>query len=843
MKKIKLFLLFILVMLIIPNVNAAEIKTGTYKIHSALDDSKLLVEKNGNIELGDENSGGITTWNIVSNGSSFYIRSNNASLDVDSKSIITGTNVITKTSGNNNTQQWNLVYESGYYYIRSIAGNFNIDAKGGLTSVGTNIQLYTPNGSNAQKWKLERIDEKQQVLKNGTYIIKAKNNTDNVIDLSGGKTASSTNVQMYTNNYSWAQLWNIRYENGYYIISSYLDNNKIVDISGGILSGGSNIQLFQANGTNAQKWLIEKNEDNTYSLSSYDGLWKVDISGGSKNSGANLQLYQTNGTAAQQFIFEENPIELLENGYYNIDSILKENMVVGINNSQAINQKNVVLTKKTDFNYTKWYIKRIKQDIYTIANAGNKKKVLDVVGGNTASGTNVQLFQTNGTVAQQWIIRKNSNGTYTIIGNGSKKVLDVSGGHSNDGTNIQIYISNNTISQKFNITSTTAKEYETPDNGKYVIKSNLSQDKAIDVAGGKKDNNTNTQLYSANNTASQIWKLENTGEGEYLIRSMLNPKIVLTAESSNVVTKKYNGSDNQKWCFLKNNSGKMTMYNLGTGKFLNIDGNSNGSNVSLSTTQSNKNEVVLSSFTGSLRYRGIDVSAHNGNIDWASLRNKVDFVVIRAGISGEVVSNGNDIYQDTKFLANVQACEQYNIPYAYYLYSYAKTVDGPDNPASGEAWHMINLINKAKNVGGNPNLSVPIYYDQEDKMTYNAVGYDSTALYNINNTFCSIIENNGYQCGIYTFANGFGYMGYNNVRSLASRYAIWIAHWKWYGFDPYEDQFHVLNNTDSRYNKSNFEATYGVKEKIWQFSSEGNIPAANTGAGHVDLNIGYDIFD
>ena len=843
MKKINLFILFVLLMLIMPNVNAVEIKTGTYKIHSASDNNKLLVGKNGNIELGDENSEGITTWNIISNGSSFYIRSSDNSISLEAASTIpsNGINIKTNVTNNKNNQQWELIQIGDYYYIKSLLGNFNVDIHAGLTNVGTNIQLYTHNGTNAQKWKLERIDEKQQVLEDGTYIIKANNNSKNTIDLSGANTANSTNIQVYSNNFSWAQLWNIKYENGYYKISTYLDNNKVIDIRGGNLKKSNNVQLYQSNGTNAQKWLIEKNEDNTYSLLSHDGLWSIDIYGGSTKSGANLHLYQSNGTNAQKFIFEKSTVEIIENGYYTIDSSLRDNIVVGINNTQAIDRKNVELIEKKDFNYAKWYIKRVKQDIYTIANASNKKKVLDVAAGKTDDSSNVQLYQTNGTSAQQWIIRKNGDGTFKIIGVGSQKVLDVRGGSANIGTNIQIYTSNNTAAQKFNITPTTAKEYETPDNGKYVIKSNLYQDKVIDITGGSKDNNTNTQLYSSNGTAAQIWKLENTGEGEYLIRSMLNPKIVLTGSSSNIVTKKYDGSDNQKWYFLKNSSGNMTIYNIGTGKFLNIDGNSNSSNVSLTTTQNNKNEVVLSNFTGSLRYRGIDVSKHNGNIDWANVRNRVDFVIIRAGLSGEVIENGVDVYQDIQFLNNVRACEQYNIPYAYYLYSYAKSVNDPDNSVTNEARHMLNLINKAKDIGGNPNLSVQVYFDQEDNMTYNAVGYDSTAIYNINNTFCSMIENNGYQCGIYTFLNGFGYMGYDNVRSLTSRYAMWVAHWKWTDFTPFEDQFAVLYKTES--NKSNFETIYGIKEKVWQFSSEGNIPAANTGKGHVDLNIGYDIFD
>ena len=840
MKKIIIFVLFVLVMMIMPNVYAEEIQTGTYKIHNASDESKLLVEKDGNIELGDENSQSITTWNIYSDGNNYYIKSNDDTISLSINSAANnGTNVITNATSD---LGWKLIQDGKYYYIKTSSNNYNIDVKAGSSSLGANIQLYIPNGTNAQKWRFERVEKSQQVIDDGTYIIKAFNNNKNVIDLSGANTSNSSNIQIYENNYSWAQLWNVKYDNGYYTISTYLNNNKVFDIRGGALKNSSNIQLYQKNNSDAQKWIIEKNSDDTYSIVSYDGLWTLDIYGGSTKSGSNLNLYQRNGTKAQKFTFEKSIVESLETGYYNINSLLGENMVVGINNVQAIDKKNVILTKNTDYNYTKWYIKKISGDTYTIANAGNKRKVLDVTAGKTADSTNVQLYQTNGSAAQKWIIRKNADNTYMIIGVGSKKVLDVKGATSADGTNIQIYSSNNTAAQKFNITPTTAKEYETPENGKYIIKSNLYQDKAIDVTGANRDNNTNIQLYSSNNTAAQVWKLENLGEGEYVIRSMLNPNTVLTAASSNVVLRKYNGSDDQKWYFMNSNSNKLTLYNLETGKFLNIEGNSNGTNVSLSTSQGNKNEIVLTNFTGSLKYRGIDVSAHNHSIEWANIRNKIDFVVIRAGYSGEVIQDGVDIYQDQRFLDNVRACEEYNIPYAYYLYSYAKSVDGPDNSVTNEARHMLNLIEKAKQYG-KPNLSVQVYFDQEDKMTYNAVGYDATALTNIHNTFCSMIENNGYQCGLYTFLNGFDYMGYDNVRNLSSKYAIWIAHWKWYDFNQYEDQFHVLSNQDSRYNKSGFEAKYGVKEKIWQYSSEGNIPGANTGNGHIDLDIGYDIFD
>lgn len=835
MKRIKLLLLFIAIMLIAPNVHAMELKTGTYKIYNANDHSKMLVENDGNIELGDANSTGITTWNIYSDGDYFYIRSNsNNSLGLGvAAGAKNGTNIKMKATAKDNYQKWKLIQTDAnyHYYIRSALGNFNVDVTAASTKVGANIQLWQSNNTNAQKWKLERIDEKKPVLEDGTYMIRASNNTNNVVDLSAANTNNSSNIQVFHNNYSWAQFWKIRYVDGYYTISTYLNDSRVLDIRTAVFKNFSNIQIYQSNNTNAQKWLIEKNSDGTYSLSTYDGIWKMDISAGSKKSGANLQIYQSNGTAAQKFIFKKSSMELPENGYYTINSLLGSDMVVGINSFNAVDGKNVLLTKNHNYRYTKWYFKKIKQNVYTIANAANKKKVLDVLCGQTKDGSNVQLFQTNGTAAQRWILHKNEDGSYRFVGVGSNKSLDVSAASSKEGTNIQIYTSNNTNAQKFNIMPLADKEYEELAEGNYVIKSNLYQDKAVDVSAAVKDNNTNIQLWALNNTNAQIWKLDNIGDGKYVIKSLLNPKTVMTASSSNVVLKKYDGSDSQMWYFYENSSGNLTLYNIGEGKLLNINGSTNGSNISLSDVQSNKNEIVVSKYTNTLKYKGVDVSAHNGTINWENVKNQVDFVIIRVGISSEVIENGVDIYQDKQFLRNVEYCEKYNIPYGFYLYSYAKYITGNENSAVTEANHMLTLINKAKRYGS-PNLSVPIYYDQEDKMTYNATGYNADTLTKINDKFCSIVESKGYQCGIYTNLVGFGYLGDANVKNLAAKYGIWIAQWP--GYTTFDQGFA---------NSSSFYSKYGLNPKIWQFTSSGNIPGANTNSGRIDLNVGYNIFE
>lgn len=46
--------------------------------------------------------------------------------------------------------------------------------------------------------------------------------------------------------------------------------NKVLDISGGALVDGSNIQLYENNGSNAQKWEIWNNDDGTITIVSMD---------------------------------------------------------------------------------------------------------------------------------------------------------------------------------------------------------------------------------------------------------------------------------------------------------------------------------------------------------------------------------------------------------------------------------------------------------------------------------------------------------------------------------------------------------------------------------------------
>ena len=100
--------------------------------------------------------------------------------------------------------------------------------------------------------------------------------------------------------------------------------------------------------------------------------------------------------------------------------------------------------------------------------------------------------------------------------------------------------------------------------------------------------------------------------------------------------------------------------------------------------------------------RVIDISSHNGNIDWQAVKNSnmVDAVILRLGYSVG--------YIDSSFIRNKTELERLGIPYSVYLFSYAENA----NEALMESNFLINAIrnhnvNIASNIFG-------IYYDLED---------------------------------------------------------------------------------------------------------------------------------
>ena len=157
----------------------------------------------------------------------------------------------------------------------------------------------------------------------------------------------------------------------------------------------------------------------------------------------------------------------------------------------------VLLSCMTVFDVFALDLVSIKEGTYTIQSKLNSSMVMDVKGGSKSSGANIQLYKSNNSEAQQFVIKKTGS-YYTISPKCSGLMLDVKGGSTASGANVQQYKANNTDSQKW--------MFYNAGGGYYYIRCKVG-DKALDVKGGKTSNGTNIQMYNLNLTDSQKWKL------------------------------------------------------------------------------------------------------------------------------------------------------------------------------------------------------------------------------------------------------------------------------------------------------------------------------------------------
>ena len=78
-----------------------------------------------------------------------------------------GANVYTYEDSNNDPQSWYIYGESGAYYLRSKCTDCTMDVSGGSTEDGANVQMYTYNGSSAQKFQIWKLNSPSSVHVHG----------------------------------------------------------------------------------------------------------------------------------------------------------------------------------------------------------------------------------------------------------------------------------------------------------------------------------------------------------------------------------------------------------------------------------------------------------------------------------------------------------------------------------------------------------------------------------------------------------------------------------------------------------------------------------------------------
>lgn len=190
----------------------------------------------------------------------------------------------------------------------------------------------------------------------------------------------------------------------------------------------------------------------------------------------------------------------------------------------------------------------------------------------------------------------------------------------------------------------------------------------------------------------------------------------------------------------------------------------------------------------------IDISTHNGTIDWTKTRGNIEAAVIRLGYRG--YSKGTLAY-DMRYKENRMACEQMCIPFSLYFFPCSVT----EEEAKEEADFIIKEC-----VG--MNFVLPVFLDSEIAETKFGSGRadnlnreDRTRFLKI---ICDRLQAAGIPAGIYASKSWFTYQ--LDLSQLP--YSIWVAQWG---------------------DKLTFSGDY----VLWQYTSGGSIPGIS---GDVDLS-------
>ncbi|MGW3288618.1 lectin [Streptomyces sp. NPDC001002] len=126
---------------------------------------------------------------------------------------------------------------------------------------------------------------------------------------------------------------------------------------------------------------------------------------------------------------------------------------------------------------------------------GLANKCLDVAGASSADGTAVQLYDCNGTGAQQWDV--NADGTIRALG----KCLDVTGNSTADGAKLQLWTCTGGSNQRWTVTA--ARDIVNP-----------AANKCLDVSDNSSANGARAQIWTCTGAANQKWNAPASSGGQ-----------------------------------------------------------------------------------------------------------------------------------------------------------------------------------------------------------------------------------------------------------------------------------------------------------------------------------------
>ena len=444
----------------------------------------------------------------------------------------------------------------------------------------TNKSIYASNESTKKD------------LEEGYYVIESALDEGKALDLNGISKKNEENIQLWSKNEGSNQIFEVVYnKDGTYTIKSAF-SGKVFDLAWAGTKNGTNVQVYDGSNVNWQKWQIEKTLDNYYQIKSVHNGLVLDINNNQTSDGTNVEVYEQNGGKNQKFKFKKvnlpSNYSELKNGYYQIK--YDKNKVVDIlgadkndktlaglwDNKKSANQRFKVSLKDNGF----YSIVNVKSNLYLEADGVRAR----------------QRIKDNSTIAQDWIITQNEDGTYCLVTRCGGLYLTYK---ENDGLVFSKKVDSE--NQKFDL----AKDAplvgkKSIEDGYYVIKSAIDNTKVIDIDNASIKSEANAILWQQSNRNNQKFKFEYDGNGYYKITSVRSKKSLDVAwagqeNESNVQQYASSNCEWQKWIVNENDDGTISLISAHSGLYIDLPyaKTDNGTNIQLYMGDNGKNQKFV----------------------------------------------------------------------------------------------------------------------------------------------------------------------------------------------------------------------------------------------------------
>lgn len=271
------------------------------------------------------------------------------------------------------------------------------------------------------------------------------------VDVSGSSKAEGGNIQIWDNNEAQAQRFRFAFkktggEMGYYTITNVRSGRAITAMGS---KDGANVAQTRYAGRATQKWVLARRYGKWFSLINLGTGMPLDVAGAGRRHGTNIQVGEASASESQQFCFVR--CDTIRDGVYVIQSVANHYKAVDVSGNSPKNGANVQIwgiikngpAQRFRFEYDK------RNGYYLVTNA-TTNKALDVQRGLARPGTNIRMWNRNGSYAQRWAVAKKGGG-YTLIAACNARALGTRGNKCINHTNIQCERQSNARTQQWKL--------------------------------------------------------------------------------------------------------------------------------------------------------------------------------------------------------------------------------------------------------------------------------------------------------------------------------------------------------------------------------------------------------